>query len=52
MKFRNNWNTYTKQWDKLAIKLRISFIDVFALEVDISRGFYLITVFNLTIKNR
>ncbi len=27
MKFRNGWNTYTKQWDKLAIKVRFSFID-------------------------
>jgi hypothetical protein len=52
MKIRNGWNTYTKQWDKLNIKLRISFIDILAIEVDISRDFYLLTVLNFTIKNR
>lgn len=52
MKFRNSWISSAKQWDKLNIKLRISFIDVFALEIDISRDFYLITLFNLTLKNR
>ena len=52
MKFRNGWNSYTKQWDKLAIKVRFSFIDIFAIEVDLSRDFYLITILNLTLKNR
>jgi hypothetical protein len=52
MKIRNGWNTYTKQWDKLNIKLRISFIDILAIEVDISRDFYLFTILNFTIKNR
>ena len=52
MKFRNGWNTYTKQWDKLIIRLRISSLDIFALEVDLSRDFYLITILNLTLKNR
>jgi hypothetical protein len=52
MKFRNGWDTYSKQWDKLNIKLRISFIDILAIEVDVSRDFYLITILNLTLKNR
>ena len=52
MKFRNGWNSYTKQWDKLNIKLRISFIDILVIEVDVSRDFYLITILNLTLKNR
>jgi hypothetical protein len=52
MKFRNGWNTYSKQWDKLNIKLRISFIDILAIEVDVSRDFYLVTILNLTLKNR
>jgi hypothetical protein len=52
MKFRNGWNTYSKQWDKLNIKLRISFIDILAIEVDISRSFYLLTILNFTFKNR
>jgi len=41
MKFRNSWNATAKQWDKLIIRLRISSLDIFALEVDLSRDFYL-----------
>lgn len=52
MKFRNGWNTYTKQWDKLAIKVRFSFIDLLSIEIDVSRDFYLLTILNFTIKNR
>jgi hypothetical protein len=52
MKFRNNWNNPNKQWDKLMIRLRISTLDVFNLEVDISRNFYLLTILNFTLKNR
>lgn len=52
MKFRNGWNTYTKQWDKLTIKVRLSFIDILSIEIDVSRDFYLLTVLNFTIKNR
>jgi hypothetical protein len=52
MKFRNSWNASAKQWDKLIIRLRISSLDIFALEVDLSRDFYLITILNLTLKNR
>ena len=52
MKFRNSLNASAKQWDKLIIRLRISSLDIFALEVDLSRDFYLITILNLTLKNR
>jgi hypothetical protein len=52
MKFRNSWKAATKQCDKLMIRLRISSLDVFALEIDLSRDFYLITILNLTLKNR
>lgn len=52
MKFRNGWNSYTKQWDKLNIKVRLSFIDILSIEIDISRDFYLLTILNLTFKNR
>ena len=52
MKFRNGWKATTKQWDKVMIRLRISSLDVFALEIDLSRDFYLITILNLTLKNR
>jgi hypothetical protein len=52
MKLRNNWATSRKQWDKLMIRVRLSSIDVFNLEVDISRNFYLLTILNFTLKNR
>jgi len=52
MKFRNNWNSPAKQWDKLAIRLRISALDILTIEIDISREFYMLTILNLTIKNR
>jgi len=52
MKFRNNWGNTNKQWDKLMIRLRISSVDIFTLEVDLSREFYLITILNFTLKNR
>jgi hypothetical protein len=52
MKFRNNWRAKNKQWDKFMIKLRISYIDIFSIEIDISREFYMLTVLNLCIKNR
>ena len=44
MKLRNNWNQVHKQWDKIMIRLRISSIDIFTLEIDKSREFYLITI--------
>lgn len=52
MKFRSNWGQTRKQWDKLMIRLRISSLDLFSLEIDISREFYLFTILNFTIKNR
>ncbi len=52
MKFRNNWKGSTRQWDKIMLRLRISSIDLFTLEIDISRDFYLLTICNFTIKNR
>ena len=52
MKIRNNWKTSRKQWDKLMLRVRISAVDVFTLELDLSRDFYLLTVLNFTIKNR
>jgi len=52
MKFRNGWKSYNKQWDKFVIKVRVSSLDIFGIEIDISRKFYLITLLNFTIKNR
>jgi hypothetical protein len=52
MKFRNSWKAPNKQWDKLAIRFRISSLDILTIEADISRNFYMFTLFNFTIKNR
>lgn len=52
MKIRNGWKSHNKQWDKFNIKLRLGFIDVIGLEIDISRKFYLFTLLNYTFKNR
>jgi hypothetical protein len=52
MKFRNSWKSSAKQWDKIMIRFRLSSLDFFTFEMDISRNFYLLTVLNLTIKNR
>ena len=52
MKIRNGWKSSARQWDKLRISLRLSYVDILTVEVDISREFYLLTLFNFTIKNR
>ena len=52
MILRNNWKVRNKQWDKFAVRLRLGKIDVFTIEVDISREFYMFTILNFTIKNR
>jgi len=52
MKYRHNWKELRKQWDKLSIRVRISSVDIFSLELDYRREFYLLTVLNFTIKNR
>jgi hypothetical protein len=52
MKFRNSWKSKNRQWDKLMVRVRISSLDIFTAEIDISREFYLITILNLTFKNR
>jgi hypothetical protein len=52
MKTRNSWRSRTKQWDKLAIRVRLGAIDFLSIEVDVSRRFYMLTILNLTIKNR
>jgi hypothetical protein len=52
MKFRNNWKSPSKQWDKLILKLRVSSLDLFSVEIDVTRDFYSLTILNFTIKNR
>lgn len=52
MKFRNNWKVKNKQWDKFALRLRISYFDILTIEVDVSREFYMLTILNFTVKNR
>lgn len=55
MKYRNSWKKKAwknKQWDKFHIRARLGKIDIIAFEADISRKFYLFTLFNFTIKSR
>ena len=52
MKFRNSWKSTNKQWDKISIRFRLYSVDLFTLEIDISREFYMLTILNWTIKNR
>ena len=52
MKYRNNWKSWNKQWDKLSLRIRVSTVDFLSFEIDISREFYMLTILNFTIKNR
>ena len=52
MKFRNSWTVNNKLWDKFAIRFRLGAVDIFTVELDISRDFYMITILNFTLKNR
>jgi hypothetical protein len=52
MKTRNGWKSHARQWDKLRISIRISYVDILTIEADISREFYLFTILNFTFKNR
>jgi hypothetical protein len=52
MKIRNSWKARNKQWDKVCIRFRLGYFDLFTIEMDISRQFYMLTLLNVTIKNR
>jgi hypothetical protein len=52
MKFRNSWKNHKPGWKTITIRLRISLVDIFSLELDPARNFYSITLLNFTIKNR
>jgi hypothetical protein len=52
MKYRNAWRMKNKQWDKVCLRLRLGALDIFSIEVDIDRTFYMLTILNFTIKNR
>jgi hypothetical protein len=52
MKLRNNWKVKNKQWDKFQLRLRLGIVDVVTIEVDISREFYMLTILNISLKNR
>lgn len=49
MKFKNGWASHNKQWDKINIKLRISFLTLLGLHLDWSSKTYSFTLLNLTI---
>jgi hypothetical protein len=52
MKSRNNWKNWKKNLKQLRLSLRVSSLDILTIEIDIPRNFYMITVFNFTLKNR
>jgi len=52
MKYRNSWKSKNKQWDKVCLRLRLGALDIFTVEVDVDRTFYMLTILNFTIKNR
>jgi len=52
MKFKQNWKSWRYQLDKLSIRLRISAIDFFSIEIDVNRNFYMLSILNFTFKNR
>lgn len=52
MKLRNNWKVPHKQWDKIQVRVRVGKIDFLTIEIDISRSFYMLTIMNISLKNR
>lgn len=52
MKLKSNWKTTRKQWDKLMIRVRLSYVDIVNIDIDVSRNFYSFTILNFTLKNR
>jgi len=50
MKFKNGWNSLRKQWDKVELKVRISVLTIFELNIDISQRSLKIMVLNFGIK--
>jgi len=52
MKFRNNWKNHKPSYKTVTIRLRVSLLDLFSIELDPSRNFYSFTLFNFTVKNR
>jgi hypothetical protein len=51
MKIINSWTSRVKQPDKFEITVRISILTVFELNVDLSRKFYKLVLFNLGINS-
>jgi hypothetical protein len=51
MKLTNSWKSQAKQNDKLHLKVRISFITLLEIYVDISRKDYYFTLFNFRLRN-
>ena len=52
IKSRNNWKNWKKNLKQFRLSLRVSSLDVFTLEIDVPRTFYMITILNFTLKNR
>lgn len=50
MKLINGWNAFNKQWDKFELTLRIGFLTILDIKIDISRGLYYVMLLNFGIK--
>jgi len=50
MKFKNGWSSLRKQWDKAELKVRISALTIFELNIDISQRNLKIMILNFGIK--
>jgi|APSaa5957512576_1039674.scaffolds.fasta_scaffold75234_1 hypothetical protein len=52
MKFVNGWNAFNKQYDKIDITLRVSFLTIFSLKIDVSDDTVSFTLFNFAFKSK
>lgn len=48
MEFINGWKSKVKQFDKIDIKLRLSFLTIFNLSYDYSKKSFEFTILNFT----
>jgi len=49
MKIINSWKSLNKQFDKLEVCLRVSFLTIFELKIDIDSGYFRLVILNLGI---
>lgn len=47
MKLINSWKSFNKQFDKIDICLRVSFLTIFDLKIDIDSGYFRCVILNI-----